>query len=388
MKLLFTISFYRPNISGLTLSPARLAEELVRRGYKIRILTTLYDNNLKIEDKINGVDIVRVPYLFKISKGFIMPRYFWIAFKEVKMCDAVVVNLPQFEGFIPAFFAKVLGKKLVCIYHCEVTLPKTLGSIVVENLLHFANYISLFLADKIVTYTQDYAINSKLLPNFKKKLLFILPPIKKPGTSGKLNSKLQNILAKFRGNRYIIGIAARIAAEKGIDYLLTAMPYLKERLDKDIIIVFAGPKEPVGEKEYLHILSLLIDKYKEYIIFLGEVTPQELEIFYNSLDVLVLPSVNSTEAFGMVQVEAMYFGVPVVASNLPGVRVPVQKTGMGEIANPGDAKDLADKIIKVLTNKNKYLKSHEIIKKIFDFDDTINKYEKLFKSLNNVPVSE
>ena len=51
--------------------------------------------------------------------------------------------------------------------------------------------------------------------------------------------------------------------------------------------------------------------------------------FYTCIDVLVVPSINSTEAFGLVQVEAMMMGVPVVASDLPGVRVPVQKQGWG-----------------------------------------------------------
>ena len=69
----------------------------------------------------------------------------------------------------------------------------------------------------------------------------------------------------------------------------------------------------------------------------GVVPPSEISDLFTVADVLVLPSINSTESFGLVQVEAMLRGVPVVASDLPGVRQPVRMTGMGEIAPIGDA---------------------------------------------------
>lgn len=64
---------------------------------------------------------------------------------------------------------------------------------------------------------------------------------------------------------------------------------------------------------------------------------EDLGDFYASLDVFALPSVNAFEAFGIVQVVAMLAGVPVLASDLPGVRIPVRETGFGIIVPPGDA---------------------------------------------------
>ena len=90
----------------------------------------------------------------------------------------------------------------------------------------------------------------------------------------------------------------------------------------------------------------------------------------------------------MVQVEAMFCGVPVVASDLPGIRVPIKETGMGELVNPKDTEDLADKIIKVLTNKKKYVKNKKTLAKIFKLDDAINMYEKLFRSLDDISIGE
>ena len=97
------------------------------------------------------------------------------------------------------------------------------------------------------------------------------------------------------------------------------------------------------------------------------------------MDCLVLPSTDNLETFGIVQAEAMVCGVPVVASNLPGVRVPVMMTGMGEIASVTDNNDLAEKIIMVLKNKEKYIKKAKNLDK-FDYKKTVDQYEKVFMS--------
>ena len=67
-----------------------------------------------------------------------------------------------------------------------------------------------------------------------------------------------------------------------------------------------------------------------------------------SLDVLVLPSTNRLESYGLVQIEAMLRGVPVVASDLPGMRRPVAETGMGRLFPAGDAQALADALADTL----------------------------------------
>jgi len=66
--------------------------------------------------------------------------------------------------------------------------------------------------------------------------------------------------------------------------------------------------------------------------------------------VLVIPSLNSTEAFGLVQIEAMINGVPSIASNLPGVRQPVQMHGMGRVTPIGSSSALAEALIEVLSH--------------------------------------
>ena len=82
------------------------------------------------------------------------------------------------------------------------------------------------------------------------------------------------------------------------------------------------------------------------------------------------------EAFGMVQIEDMFWGTPVVASDLPGVKSIVLTTGMGEIAKKGDAHDLAEKIESVMNNPQKYIKHREYIEQIYGMEAIKNAYLK------------
>jgi glycosyltransferase involved in cell wall biosynthesis len=82
--------------------------------------------------------------------------------------------------------------------------------------------------------------------------------------------------------------------------------------------------------------------------FLGDVPDELLPAYYRAADVVALPSTDRTEAFGLVLVESMACGTPVVASRLPGVRTLVQEGATGFLVEPGDAIDLADKIRRCL----------------------------------------
>ena len=154
--------------------------------------------------------------------------------------------------------------------------------------------------------------------------------------------------------------------------------------NKNIILIFAGPfgKKVVGEnKYYMNIISLL-KKNKIKHKFLGNLSANELTSFYETIDLLILPSINQTEAFGIVQVEAMLSGTPVVASNLPGVRVPIQLTKMGKIVAPKNPKQLSQAISEILKNKNKFNNDKLIknAKNIFDINNVFKFYDNLINN--------
>jgi glycosyltransferase involved in cell wall biosynthesis len=115
--------------------------------------------------------------------------------------------------------------------------------------------------------------------------------------------------------------------------------------------------------------------------FLGNLNPLQMAAFYPNLNVLVVPSLNSTEAFGLVQIEAMMNGVPCVAAALPGVRVPIQMHGMGRLAAIGNASDLAHGILEVLSGPEKFKGDAASIRRTYDPAVVAEQYEQLFRQL-------
>jgi glycosyltransferase involved in cell wall biosynthesis len=84
--------------------------------------------------------------------------------------------------------------------------------------------------------------------------------------------------------------------------------------------------------------------------FVGKITDEELPYYYNLADLFVLPSINQGEAFGMVLLEAMASGVPVVATDLPGVRTVAQDAGV--VVKPNNPSELATAILGFFSDKD------------------------------------
>src|SRR4030067_1126991 len=140
-------------------------------------------------------------------------------------------------------------------------------------------------------------------------------------------------------------MVARLATEKGVEVLLRALPGSLER-HPEAQVLFAGQHEDVlGEAEYARRLAPQLEGLADHWAFLGVLDPREMAAFYRMCDVTVLPSLNSTEGFGLVQIESMISGTPVVASDLPGVPHPVQMTGLGRVAPGREAEGLAEGVL-------------------------------------------
>lgn len=377
MKILIGISYYYPNVSGLTFYVERLAKGLLKKGHDVCVLTSQYDRSFPSEDVINGVEVRRSFVLFKIGKGVFMPFLPFEIFALARKADVINCHLPQFESFIFAIIGKLLGKKVVFTHHTDLSGWGGLFNMVSESILWSGQLLASLFADKIIPYTKDYADNSWYLKLFKLKLEFILPPI----VTGKVDQILKKKWIKEVGKvGYSIGFAGRIAKQKGIPYLLKAIPYLKENFSSDFKIVFAGPYKRIIGENYFDEIENLINQYRDYLYFLGDIPEEKMATFYSMSDVLVLPSDDRLESFGLVQVEAMFNGCPVVATDLPGARIPVKVTGMGLIIPPRNPEIIAKAIERIVRNKKDFVKPKSKIEKIFNYGDTIKKYEKVFKN--------
>ncbi len=240
------------------------------------------------------------------------------------------------------------------------------------------------MADTIVAYTEDFAHHSPVLRRFvsrgnrRGKVSVILPPVEIPDPTLEGMAALRK-RANLQGTERVIGFAARFAHEKGADYLINALPYLLDALP-DVRILFAGPyKDVIGETIWFD-LQPLIKQHERHLTFLGTLNPEQMADFFATCDVLTVASINNTESFGLVQVEAFMCGTPVVATNLPGVRQPVMMTGMGEIVPVADAYNLAQGILRVLSHPERFVRPDHEIRRLFDISRTVAEYERLFQA--------
>ncbi len=384
MKILTVLTYYRPHTSGLTIYAERLARAFAKRGHEVTVMTTHYDPSLPFKETLDGVKIVRVPVIARVSKGVLAPTFGLVATKLVLQHDVVQMHLPQFDAPGVALRARLFGKPSILTYHCDVQLPTSFFNRVVNTVLDFQNNMAGMLANHIVTYTQDYADNSRFLSRYASKLIPILPPVELPQPiPGAVSAFAENHHTMDR--RPVIGMAARFASEKGVEVLLDAMPAILNKYPKAQVL-FAGTYQYVmGEQAYS---DRLMPRIREYEIngnwkFLGNLDPVEMAAYYPNLDVITVPSLNSTEAFGLVQIEAMMNGVPSVPSALPGVRQPVKIHGMGIVSEIGNSESLANAILEVLDNKEKYRGDIPAIKTAYDPDSIAQEYEKLFERLKN-----
>jgi glycosyltransferase involved in cell wall biosynthesis len=381
VKVLLALTYYHPHVSGLTIYVKRLATELVRRGHETTVLTARYDRVLPAEEIIDGVRVVRAPVMMRVSKGVIMPTFSLSAWRLVRQHDIVSVHLPQFEASLLAAIGRLAGKPVVLTYHCDLRLPEGALNRMIDQVVFVSNYLAGRWAQAIVAYTEDFAEHSRFLSRFVDKVHVIAPPVIMPAADPSAVETFRTRHDLVR--RPVVGMAARLATEKGVEVLTGAMPRLLSAFPR-LKVLFAGQYEDVmGEDAYYRRLMPLIEELgAEHWEFLGVLRQDEMPAFLAVCDVLVVPSLNSTESFGLVQVEAMLCGTPSVASNLPGVRQPPLVTGMGEVAPIGDVDALAEAIIRVIRNPDKYHQPRVSVEETFSIEGTVSGYEALFEAVS------
>ena len=379
MRILHALTYYRPHISGLTIYVERLARGLVRAGHEVTVLTSQFDPALPLEEILEGVRVIRVPVIARLSKGVIMPTVGQAASRLMADHDLVHLHLPQFDGAGLALRAKLARRPVTLTYHCDIELPRGVLNAVAQPVIHLANHIAARWTDTLVAYTDDYARHSPFLSRYLAKLKVIPPPVE-------IGEPTAADLAAFRqkfnlSGGPVIGMAARLATEKGVEVLVNALE-IARRTRPDARVLFAGPYQNVlGEAEYARRLQPHFDALGPAWTFTGSLRGPELAAFFASLDVHVLPSLNSTESFGLVQVEAMLCGTPCVCSDLPGVRVSVQETGMGEVAPIGDAAALAAAIERVIANRTRYVRPRSEISARYSTERSVVAYTGLYEDL-------
>jgi glycosyltransferase involved in cell wall biosynthesis len=317
----------------------------------------------------------------RVSRGVVMPSFPAALWREMRQAEVVQIHTPILEAPLVTLFGRLLKKPVVLTHHGDLTMPAGLFNQAVERVVTFLMRRALSQATRIVAYSTDYASHSPFLQPYLQKTDAILPPVVIPLPRHEDSSRWKAEL-NLSGRR-LVGFAGRWVEEKGFDYLLQAIPDVLAKAP-DAHFVYAGETR-MGYEDFFSRCAALLEKVRPHVTMLGLVSdPQKLANFYSMLDVFVLPS--RTDCLALVQPEAMMCGTPVVATDIPGARVPVRDTGMGLTVEPADPPALAAGILAVLGEREKYLRPRQAIEDLFDPKRCVSAYESVLARLE-APLS-
>ncbi len=377
LKILVFLLYYHPHPTGLTIHVQRVAEELVRRGHEVTVLTARYDRSLPRDEHVhNGVRVIRLWTLpVTISRGMVMPAWPWAAMALTLQHDVIWANLPMLET-LPAALVSVLGRRrIVATHHGDLVLPDSLRNRIISALMFRFHTVLTRQAARLVAYSEDYARHSTWLRPGAEKVTVIAPPVHMPAPDRRRAAELRAAWSPEGGP--VIGYAGRFVEEKRPDLLLRALEVVSVEYPQ-VRVVFAGQHD-IAYEDYRERHAALLRRWSRQVTFLGVLRGmQAMADFYAACDVLALPS--DSECFALVQVEAMLCGTPVVMTDTPGGRVPVQLTGMGRLARQGDWRALGEALLAVLREPQRYRVPRRQIEQAFCFQDTVDRYERLFRT--------
>jgi len=270
-----------------------------------------------------------LPNLIRVLRGF----------------DIIHLQYPFFGGEITGLASKLTRTPLIVTYQHDVLLNGVIG--VVEKTMRWTvGRLTLRTASRVLFSSLDYSRASYArrllrgrehtideLPNGVDIAMFT-PEVSPIG--------LRNYHRLAREDRVALFVAGLDRAHyfKGVDIFLGALAQLPLHIkgiiigDGDLRPVYASTAERLG--------------LSSRIIFAGAVSDEELRRHYRMSDFTVLPSVTMGEAFGLVLLESMACGTPVIASNLPGVRTVIDNKSTGLLVEPNDPTALAEAMQELL----------------------------------------
>lgn len=342
MKVAIVTPVFPPYGGGMGVIAYHHARILTAAGYAVTVYTPDYGRN---RPAYPGLSIEYLPPTARYGNAAWLPQI------------ARLGNFPLVHFHAP-FFGAARGivewrrrgnGRLLVHYHMDLEAPGLRG-------LAFAWWRNsvlprlLTVADAVAVPTFDYAWQSALAPQMQRHLeKYFELPNGVDATRFTPGPKMVPLLERYQltGKRIVLFVGGLDAAHyfKGVPVLLEALRYLAE--DVRAIIVGSGALVP-GLRKLADRLQV-----SGRAFFAGAASDQELPAFYRSADVTVLPSLTRSEAFGIVLLEGMACGKPVVASALPGVRTVVVDGATGYLAQPGDAGDLASKLRALLDDPAK-----------------------------------
>ncbi len=360
--VVMALTYYAPYVSGLTNAARDVAVGLARQGWRVSVVATQHDPALAREEVLDGVRVVRTPVVARLGKGAISPGLPAAVARETRGAGVLNLHLPMLEA---GPLAAISRAPVVLTYQCDVSLPPGAAGAVQRVGVDASSRLAVARARAVGVSSQDYAQHSRLWSAMRGKEREIPPPcLDRSGGS-----------PRFReGPGFHVGFLGRIVEEKGVHHLVEGFQALG---DPDARLLIAGDFAAVAGGSVIERVRAAIGG-DERVRVLGFVPDEALADLYASIDVFALPSVNAFEAFGIVQVEAMMTGVPALASDMPGVRQPVLRTGYGAIAAPRDAASIAEGLRRLRDAPPPRAAVAAAARALYGLDRTVDAYAALF----------
>ncbi len=337
MKILQTPARYYPYAGGVENYVRSLSIELARLGHEVTVLSANEPNSVE-EELLDGVRVRRIPYIGKIANTNITPSLLIEILKED--FDVIHTHLPTpWSADWSLIAAAVKGKPLVLTHHSDI-VGRGKMSWIAKIYKNTNRRLILKGASRIIVTNPKVVESSDYFNRYLNKIEIIpvgvdverFKPIEIPE---RLSSSEKTIL--------FISVMDKFHEFKGLDRLLASMAKVVKEVPEAKLVV-GGAGELLGR--YKSIASSL--GLEDEVEFLGYVPEDGIAELYNRSDLFVLPSISgSQETFGMVALEAMACGLPVVATDVVGVAEDLRRGGAGLVVPTKDEEALADAIIKL-----------------------------------------
>ncbi len=298
--------YWPPHLGGVETVVRYLSEGLVEHAGASVHAIVCNEGTERVEDKIAGVRVTRLPRRFALSSAPIAPsmvRELRAECRGDSPPDILNLHAPYPWGELCWLQAKP-GVPTVLSYHSDIVRQKRM-------LAAYKPFLERVLdgVDLITTSSPNLRDNSEFLSARADKVRVVdyglhVEDIARPAAS--VLRKAADIRAEHQG-RSIVLFVGRLVYYKGADVLVRAMA----GVDADLIMIGRGPLE--SELRELAVAHGIADR----VTFIAPVDDPDLHAYYHAADVFCLPSVANSEAFGLVQIEAHAAGTPAISTNLP-----------------------------------------------------------------------
>ena len=330
MKITLLVALFPPKwLAGTEIATYNIAMHLAKRGHQVHVITT-QDAGLPKKSLEEGFWIYRLG-LSKIR--FFGVIVFWLkVIFAIKKTNSGIVHAQGIGMGIPAFLAKKLLRKPYVVWGqgSDVYLPWRFKNPISKLVLKNAN--------AVIALTDDM---KREMQKICSRDVSVIPNGIDLSSFGYLLRKEARSKLQIKEVEKVILFVGTLRPVKGIRYLIEAMMIIKDK-NENTKLFLVGDGE---ERTYLENLvkELMLD---EYVMFIGEVPNEKVPEYMVAADVFVLPSLS--ESFGIVNIEAMACGLPVIATKVGGLPEIIRDGENGVLVEPKNPEEIAENIILLL----------------------------------------